>query len=279
MIHVAALLTSHDRRETTLRCLDRLAAQEGHRADVRVYLVDAGSADGTPGAVAERFPDATVIERTADLFWNAGMRVAFRHAVDDGHDHYLWLNDDTLLDQDALARLLETADELADPAVPTIVAGATRDPDGGSVTYGGVRRVKPSRPLKFELVPVSDRPQHAETMNGNVVLVPHEVVERIGVLDSAFTHGMGDYDYGLRAGAAGCQVWVAPGTVGTCARNPPAGSPVSLRKHVQRLTGPKGLPVREWTRFARRWAGPLWPVYALSPYVRRTVHVLRGAHG
>ena len=47
------------------------------------------------------------------------------------------------------------------------------------------------------------------------------------------------------------------------------------RQHLARLRGPKGLPPREWLRFSRRWAGPLWPVYAASPFVRRTARWAR----
>jgi hypothetical protein len=31
---------------------------------------------------------------------------------------------------------------------------------------------------------------------------------------------------------------------------------------------PKGLPPQEWSVFARRHAGVLWPIYWLLPYMR-----------
>ena len=57
-------------------------------------------------------------------------------------------------------------------------------------------------------------------MSGNATLISREVVRRVGNIDPAFVQLMGDFDYGLRARAAGCSVWIAPGTVGTCASNP-----------------------------------------------------------
>jgi GT2 family glycosyltransferase len=267
----------------TLSCLASLSAQEG-LGDTRleVVLVDAGSTDGTREAVEARFPEVEVLARGSDLFWNGGMRVAHGHAAASDPDHYLWLNDDVTLDPDAVNTLLATHGRLdAERAAPCIVVGSTRDPGTGALTYGGVERPEPRRPLHYRLVtPDAQEPRRVETMNGNCVLVPRAVATRIGTLAAAYTHGMGDYDYGHRAERAGCEVWLAPGTIGRCARNAPAPRAASLAEHRRRATGATtGLPPAEWFTFARRWAGPFWPVYAVSPYLRRFARWARGALG
>lgn len=271
------MLTCHNRKERTLSCLSSLYEQDELKvADIEVFLVNAGSSDGTSEAVRERFPQVTLIERGPELFWNGGMRVAIARAYEHDPDLYLWLNDDVELDLDAISRLLACHIELQSArSAPCIVVGSTRDPDTGEHTYGGVVRRDPWRPMRYALVPPSTEPQRVETMNGNCVLVPREVVERIGNLASAFTHGMGDYDYGHRANRAGCEVWIAPGTIGTCSRNTPAERAGSLREERRRLISPTGgLPPAEWFTFVRRWGGPLWPAYAVSPYVRRSTRWL-----
>ena len=98
--------------------------------------------------------------------------------------------------------------------------GSTRDPQTGQLTYGGVVHPHRWRPLRSELVEPGDAPRPCDTMNGQVVLIPRAVVQRIGNIDPAFVQQMGDFDYGLRARAAGCSVWVAPGTVANCAPHP-----------------------------------------------------------
>ncbi len=271
-LRLAALLTCHNRQDRTLGCLTSLYAQvDPNMFTLDVFLVDAGSSDGTREAVRERFPQVTLIERGTDLYWNGGMRVALGHAYETDPDLYLWLNDDVQLDDDALVRLLACHRELeADRAAPAIVVGSTRDPVSGAHTYGGVVRTDRWRPMRYDLVPPAEDPKQVETMNGNCVLVPREVVVHIGNLAREFTHGMGDYDYGHRAERAGCEVWIAPGTIGTCARNPAAERAGSFAEQRKRLTNPTGgLPPAEWFTYVRRWAGPLWPAYAVSPYVRR----------
>ena len=269
--HTEVVLTCHNRIGRTLTCLGSVFGQAAWGGSVEVVVVDAGSTDGTPAAVRERFPHTTLIERGPELFWNGGMRVAIAKAYEKDPDMYLWLNDDVELDRDAINRLVACYLELrsARPE-PCIIVGSTRDPVTGDHTYGGVIRTDRWRPMRYDLVPPTDRCQRVETMNGNCVLVPREVVARIGSLAREFTHGMGDYDYGHRAERAGCEVWIAPGTIGTCSRNTPAERAGSLREERARLTSPTGgLPPGEWFTFVRRWGGPLWPAYAVSPYIRR----------
>jgi GT2 family glycosyltransferase len=268
---IAVLLTCHNRVERTLACLASLVAQSSKPGEIKVVLVDAGSVDGTVEQVRRHYPAVAIIEQSPDLYWNGGMRAALAHAHEFDPDYYLWLNDDVELDPDAVQRLLECDRQLAAarPA-PVISVGTTRDPQDGEPTYGGVIRPDRSRRMRYQLVRPSEHPQQAETMNGNCVLVPREVVERVGNLAAAYTHGMGDYDYGHRAHRAGCEVWVAPGTFGTCSRNAAGDRAVSLAEFRQRATSPTGgLPPREWLTFVRRWGGPLWPAYAVSPYIRR----------
>lgn len=272
-IRVAALLACHNRVDRTLACLASLTAQTWRGGEISIVLVDAASSDGTAEHVRRLHPDATVIERGPELYWNGGMRVALAHAHELQPDYYLWLNDDVELDPDAVQRLIDCDQQLAaERSTPAIIAGTTRDPEDGEPTYGGVVRPDPWRRMRYQLVQPSDRPQQVETMNGNCVLVPRSVVGRIGNLAAAYTHGMGDYDYGHRANRAGCEVWLAPGTVGTCSRNPAADRAASLADFRQRTTSPTGgLPPAEWRTFVRRWGGPLWPAYAITPFIRRSM--------
>jgi GT2 family glycosyltransferase len=268
---IAAVLAAHNRRDLTLACLAALRRQRADGLVVDAFVLDDASTDGTGAAVAARFPEATVLEGSGQLYWNGGMRRALAAAMGGDYDFYLWLNDDTHLDDGALAVLLQVERELRRRGHgPVIVAGSTRHPATGELTYGGVARPSRWRRLYWELVPPAEVPVPCETMNGNAVLVPRAVVARVGNIDARFAHAMGDYDYGLRARAAGCSVWVAPGTVGTCASHPRRrGDQQPLTSEWRRLWSVKELSPGSWATFARRWAGRLWPLYWLSPYLRR----------
>ena len=273
---IAALLTCHNRREYTLACLESLRAAAVPGITVDVHLVDDGSNDGTAEAVATAYPEVEINRGSGDLFWGLGMRFAFTRAVPTHPDYLLWLNDDVVLDPDALKRLLATYAALCAGRQPlSVVVGSTRDPQTGATTYGGVRRTSRLRRMAFALVTPTDTPQSCDTMNGNVVLIPRSVYSVVGNIDVRFPHAMGDTDYGLRARSAGCQVFLAPGHVGTCSGNPRAGTSrdetLSRRQRLRKVVSPNELPVAEWVAICRRHGGPLWPVLVLSPYVRLIV--------
>lgn len=273
-MRVTVLLTAFNRREETLRCLERLEAQ-GRDAGARlsVVLVDDGSTDGTTAAVEARFPSVRLVAGSGELYWNGGMRLAFETAAPDDPDYFLLLNDDTHLLPGALTSMLATHRRIeAQEGRPCLVAGATRDPHTGRQSYGGLRRGGWLTPGRIRLIPPGEVVQRCDTVNGNCVLVSREVFRRVGLLDVAFTHVMGDLDYGFRAGLRGCVVVVAPGYVGECAANPGLGSWAKGRygflERWRRLVGPKGLPPREWLTFTSRHFGPLWVASFVWPYLK-----------
>jgi GT2 family glycosyltransferase len=257
---VCAVLTAHDRRCTTLRCLEALRAQSLAPGDeLAIVLVDDGSTDGTGAAVAAQHPEVDLVPGDGTLYWTGGMRMAIDAAWRHEPDVVVWLNDDTHLDPDALRRLLRWS------TAGDVVVGTVRDPSSGSPTYGGVRRSNRWHPNRFALVVPDEHVQQADTMHGNLVAVPAGTAERVGPLDPRLRHGMADFDYGFRVGAAGGRVLVAPGTFGTCARH---GSS-ERRSPVELATSIKGLPAGDWCHYLRRHGGRFWPVFFVSPYLGR----------
>lgn len=271
---LAVLLSCFNRREKTLACLEALLGQNlPSGCGLEVFLTDDASTDGTAEAVRNRFPAVRVLAGTGSHYWNGGMRLAFEEALQVDYDYYLWLNDDTLLAPGALAALLQTHAEVRKKGgADAIIVGTTRSPQDGSPTYGGVVRQSRLRRTRFSLVTPAAVPVECETMNGNCVLVPRIVAQAVGNLDAAFVHGMGDFDYGLRARRAGFSVWVMPGFAGVCGKNSLANTfydgSLSLSARWKHMNSPKGLPLAEWKIFCRRHAGPLWPLFFLWPYLR-----------
>ncbi len=279
---LAALLTCHNRKQTTLASLKALLNQELPPAiKIDIFLVDDGSTDGTALSVAEAYPQVKILQGDGSLFWNGGMRLALAEAIKYDYDYYLWLNDDTSLYPNALSNLLNTLQGLRSQGKnQVLVVGSTCDPHTKALTYGGVVRRSRWRPLKYDLVEPGEAIKPCDTINGNCVLIPREVVQVVGNLDPAFTHYAGDWDYGLRAKKQGCTLCIAPRYVGTCAQNyqpnrdSEVNSPVHLGEGIKKITQPKGLALREqvlpplweWKIFAQRYGGALWPIYWLISY-------------
>ena len=280
--HLAVLITSHNRKQTTLNCLASLFKSEFSKdISLNVYLVDDGGTDGTAEAVRQTFPQVHLLHGNGSLFWTGGMHLAFSEASQQHHDYYLWLNDDTELYPTALQTLLDTFEQVTEQKDRlAIVVGSTQDSKSSKLTYGGVMKGSWIHPCQFYLVTPTQKPQTCDTMNGNCVLLSHQVVALVGQLDTTFRHYAGDFDYGLRAMKKGCTIWSAPGYVGTCEYNDPKlrlrASKLDFKNQLQQLQHPKGLatedvtlhPFWEWKEFTKRHAGLIWPVYWLLPYRR-----------
>ena len=212
----------------------------------------------------------------AIFFGGGGMRMAFAEAMQHSYDYYLWLNDDTILESNALNHLMETYQLLSKRGYQdSIVVGSVKDPKTGKYTYGGRIRSKRRFSNTFEAIEPDEEPKECDTMQGNVVLIPNAVVEKVGNLDIAFTHQRGDLDYGLRAHKLGCSIWVAPGYLGTCSQNNVSGSWVDtslpIHKRLQKVFHVKGFPIREWTIYTKRHSGPFWFIYWTFPYIRAVI--------
>lgn len=259
----ASLLACHNRRNNTLECLRCLSAQKiPSNIDIHVTLVDDGSNDGTSEAVLAEFPETKILHGDGNLFWCGAMRLAWSSAAGSNPDYFLLANDDTLLDENALASLLEIA---GSPNSRTIAVAAIRDPDTAIHTYGGVRGSN-SR------VPVTGALEFCDTFNANAVLIPRAVYQELGMFHHVYTHAMGDFDYGYAATRRGIKVIQSASSLGTCSRNTLAetwkDTTLSRRDRFKKLQSPKGLPFKEWILYNRRNSGCLWPYRCITPYLR-----------
>lgn len=270
---LAVIMTCYNRRDTTLACLCALYQQT---KTFDIYLTDDGSSDGTSDAIKASYPQVQVLKGNGNLFWVGGMRLAFAEALKKNYDYYLWLNDDTLLEPNALIKLLATHHYLTEHDNPnSIIVGSTQDAATGKPTYGGAVRSKHWYSNKYEFVQPSQELQECDTMYGNCILIPRSVAERVGNLDPAFIHNLGDLDYGLRARKLGCSVWIAPGYVGTCSKNSVRGSWVDanlpVNERLKRAFDIKSFPVQAWTVFTMRHSGSFWFLYWFLPYLRAVI--------
>jgi GT2 family glycosyltransferase len=255
---IAVLTTSHNRKETTLRCLSSLFGQSGMGdTEFVVYLVDDGCTDGTAEAVNASFPAVKVIRGDGNLYWNGGMRLAWANAAKERNfDFFLLLNDDDVLNPDAFHIMLKDYEDVLRTKGECIIVGAMADPDTRSTSYGGW--------IGDTLLSPDGRPKECTTFNGNLVLIPARIFQTIGMLDEGFTHGFGDTEYGWRATKAGFQCFVTSVHAGQCKSNPSgnawANPEFPLRKRIRLFLGPKGLPPLEWYRYSRKIYGWKWPL-------------------
>lgn len=246
---IAVLLTVHNRKDTTLCCLEKLFANNlPSNVCLNVYLVDDGCTDGTSEAVSSAFPKVNLIKGNGNLYWNRGMWTAWEEAAKNDFDYYVWLNDDTNLYPYAISTLLEASEAQNDV---TIIVGATESSNHSIITYGGRNDGKIPVPNGM-LAEVS-------YFNGNIVLVPSYVYHKLGNLDPYFTHSKGDFDYGLRAKKKGVRIYQAGKILGVCDSHPTidkwCNPNVKFVERWRALWKPNGMPPHETFHLDRKHKG------------------------
>lgn len=187
-IKIAVLATVFNRKDVTLRGLQSFYTSVSEMPDsyhFEIYLVDDGCTDGTGDAVMASYPEVNVIKSKGGLYWGGGMNEAWKAASKEyDYDYYIWLNDDAELYPSALKSIFEVKDN------DVIVSGVFEDNEH-HISYGG-------KTEKKVLLPPGSK-EEVFYMNGNLVLIPRKIFNKLGYIDSWFIHGGGDYDYGMRA--------------------------------------------------------------------------------
>lgn len=240
-------MTCHNRREKTDKCLESLFRI---LPDCEVYVTDDGSKDGTAAMVHEKYPHAIVIPGDGNLFWSRGMYVAWKEAIKQDYDFYLWLNDDIELYPFFFKELMDCCNYGGGTC---IITGLIEDFDHTRILYGGTNAQK-------QLLEGNGQPQEVTNMNGNVLLIPRAVVRQIGIMDPRLHHDLGDVDYGLTAREQGIKVYttrraVAAGYENNFCRVRKWG--VNIIQRMKRLHSPLGSPPAINFYFRRKHYGIL----------------------
>ncbi len=203
---------------------------------VRLVVVDNDSSDDTV-SLLRRHSDIVVVESGGNIGYAAGLNVGLRKA---GECRFiLFLNPDLRISNDALTAMISAA---ADPVVGAVVP-VIAEPDG-SVTasirwepsvsreFGGAFFGSKIRPLPTPLSEIDHRRESyvathdIEWATGAALLVPEEVVRRVGPWDEDYFLYSEEIDYFRRIRSLGLRVRFEPSAVVT---HRGAGSGTSTR--------------------------------------------------
>lgn len=196
---ICIVIPVHNRRQLTLRCLERLERQTIKGA--RIIVVDDGSTDGTSKAINIRFPDVAVLKGDGNLWWSASMNLGIRYALESGAKYIISLNNDLEVAEDYIEKMIYWAQQK-----PLSILGSYAfDIKTGLPVYGGEKIIW--QKMKFisllDVLPPANRTGIHEVTHfpGRGLWIPAEVFKSIGLFDAKWLpHYMADYDFTLRAG-------------------------------------------------------------------------------
>jgi len=272
LTRVAILMTCFNRVEKTLLCLNSLySANIPDNTLFDIYLVDDNSPDKTGKIVKDRYPCVNVIFGNGFLYWNRGMRLAWRQAhkrMD--YDFYIWVNDDTQIESNALKIIFNDYYNLLTDGIEAIISGVCCDLNLNKVTYGG-------KDNNSNLLIPNGIPQPCRYINGNFTLISRKIFNKLGNLSFKYVHESGDYDYGLRAIKYGFSCFISSYKVAVCTRNKSGEAQdwknpnLPLRKRIENLFSIKGHDLMDHLFLVYEDKGIL---IMLRTIIHYTLHVL-----
>jgi hypothetical protein len=253
-------------------CLESLRACPRY-ASWEVILVDNASADGTVESVSRNFPEVRVIRNDRNVGFTRATNQGF--AVSSGR-HLLWLNPDTIVRPDSIARLIEFLEQTPRAGVvgPKVV-----NPDGSFQEQCRRGLPTPSASLfhllRFDRMwPTSRRfgeylltympveqSMRVVSVSGCCLLARRAVWDEIGRLDEAMFGFGEDIDWCLRAAAGGWEVWYQPESV-IVHRKGHGGAHSRPYRKVQGIHQCMWLVYRK--HLARRYAWPMTPLVGVG---------------
>ncbi|MDP2209407.1 MAG: glycosyltransferase family 2 protein, partial [Bacteroidota bacterium] len=171
------------------------------------------SSDGTQEALQKQFSDVEYIFNPTNLRFAGGNNVGIDYALRKGADYILLLNNDTTVADNFLDELVSTASTSLNVGIvgpkmyyhgdPNRIwyAGGKIEWWKGWISHVGVREI--------------DNGQYGQTIetdfvSGCCIFVKREVVEKVGMLDTAYYIYGEDVDWCIRASRAGYRIMYEP---------------------------------------------------------------------
>ncbi len=195
----------------TVECLESLARVE--YPGLRTLVVDNGSTDGSEAALRQQFSSLEFLLTGENLGFAGGNDAGIRHALANGAELILLLNNDTTVDPGFVSALVDAvqANPRAGMACPKILlhdrpdvlwyAGASFHPWLG---WGRHRGHGQRDQGQF------DRLEETDRATGCALLVTRALCEQVGLLREDFFCYAEDLEWGLRARSAGFSILYVP---------------------------------------------------------------------
>lgn len=215
--HVTIVILNWNRVADTLECLESLAQMA--YPSFSIVIVDNGSTDGSPEAIEqwgrEHLP-LTLIRNTENRGFARGSNQGMRHALTTNTEYVFLLNNDTVVEPDALSLLVATAERSGDTGM---VGPKIYQYGKDNVLDSAGTRTIPWLAQGFLIGHGEEdhgqygNPGDLPYITGTALLVKRTVLEKVGLMDEDYFCYFEDFDWGLKAREAGFRLRLDPKAV------------------------------------------------------------------
>lgn len=217
MVDVSVIIVAWNVRKLLEECLVSVF-QETKDIEFEVIYVDNASVDGSTDLIREKFPSVKIVQNNKNLGFikanNQGITIAKGRYV-------LLLNSDTLVLDNAIAKIVTFADKHPEAAV---IGGKVLNPDRtlqrNCLTFHSLTQIVLGATFLYKIFPRQagermnwwnyDEEREVEAIVGCFSLVRREAFEKIGLMDEDYFVYCDDRDWCYRFHKAGWKVLFTP---------------------------------------------------------------------
>lgn len=206
---IVAIIVNWQRPQDTISCINSLLAT--NYQSLKILVVDNGSDDDSIIQISKAFPFIEILSLPQNLGFAGGYNAGIEYALKSDATHFFILNNDTVVDVDAIHHLLNSSYDIAIPKIlyysnPERIwaAGARWRSFPPSVIMNGLGHLDDGS---------YDRPMSLNYATGCALLTHRSVWEQVGGFDTDFISYMEDYDFCFRARAAEFTIGYEPKAV------------------------------------------------------------------
>lgn len=209
---VYVITLSFNRKEDTIECIESL--RKMNYPYFKILVVENGSTDGSGQAIKDRYPDLEMVEIKRNIGYAKGFNTGIKYAFMEGADYFLILNNDIIVDPEALTELVKTAQE--DEEIGFV--------SGKVYYYNDPKRIQTVGRKTHPVYLVGDHVGYGEYDEGQYdekkeydfiddvfLLVRRDVYEHVGGYDENFFFHWEETDWCARVRRAGYKIIYTPG--------------------------------------------------------------------
>lgn len=227
MKHVALVIVNWNGYKDTVACLASVHAMKSNGVSLSTFVVDNGSTDDSVKKIAKEFPWVRLIALDTNTGFTGGNNAGMRAALSAGAQYVWLLNNDTIVDKNALSLVNAFSDSSAGIAGSKIFFAKghefhkdrySQKEQGKVIWYAGGIIDWDNMYASHRGVDEVDRGQYDEQqttpfVSGCSMMIRADVLRKVGLLEESFYLYLEDVDLCLRVKRAGFRLVYYPASV------------------------------------------------------------------
>ena len=208
---VYIIVLNWNKLNDTIECIESIYKLKYE--NFKIILVDNGSTEISPDIIKDKYKDIILIKNKQNLGFAEGNNVGIRFALSNGADYIWLLNNDTVVDPNALVTMVDVGEKLSECGIlgskiyyygqPEVIwfAGATINWRKATSNHIGQNQKDQA---KYNSI------GEVERVTGCSMLVKRDVCERIGLMDENLFLYAEELDWCVRAKKVGYKILYIP---------------------------------------------------------------------